>query len=47
MIKKASKLILYFLGLFRFIHNGRIQMYVLYGFIFIMAMIIATFLKML
>lgn len=44
---KVSNQLLHFLSRFRFIHNGQVQMYVLYGFLFMMGMIIATFLNLL
>lgn len=36
-----------FFNYFTFIHNGKIQMYVLYGFFFIVALIVATFFNLL
>jgi hypothetical protein len=47
IINKASNQLLYFLNRFRFIHNGQVQMYVLYGFLFMMVLIVATFLNLL
>ena len=47
ILDKASNQLLHFLNRFRFIHNGQVQMYVLYGFLFMMALIIATFLNLL
>lgn len=35
----------YFLGLFSFLQNGRLQFYILYGMIFIMAVLTAPFIK--
>jgi formate hydrogenlyase subunit 3/multisubunit Na+/H+ antiporter MnhD subunit len=47
LIDKVSNQLLYFLNWFRFIHNGQVQMYVLYGFLFVLVLIIATFLNLL
>ena len=47
IINKFSRQLLHFLNRFRFIHNGQVQMYVLYGFLFMMGMILATFLNLL
>ena len=42
IISKLSNQILHFMNHFTFIHNGQVQMYVLYGFIFVMILIMAT-----
>lgn len=47
IIDKATHSILSFLNYFSFIHNGKIQMYVLYGFFFIAGLIMATFFNLL
>ncbi|MFZ1675847.1 MAG: proton-conducting transporter membrane subunit [Saprospiraceae bacterium] len=39
--------ILRFMNYFTFIHNGRLQMYILYGFFFIIILIMATFFNLL
>ncbi|MBI3509295.1 MAG: hypothetical protein HY064_01425 [Bacteroidetes bacterium] len=43
IIHKANNRIIGFFNYFAFIHNGKIQTYVLYGFFFIVALIAATF----
>jgi formate hydrogenlyase subunit 3/multisubunit Na+/H+ antiporter MnhD subunit len=43
IIDKLSNQILHFMNRFSFIHNGQVQMYVLYGFIFILISLMATF----
>ncbi len=43
IIKKLSNQLLYFMNYFSFIHNGRVQRYILYGFVFIMLSIMVTF----
>jgi hydrogenase-4 component B len=47
IISKLSNQILHFMNHFTFIHNGQVQMYVLYGFIFVMILIMATFFNIL
>lgn len=47
MIEPVSRRILTFMYYFTFINNGKIQMYVLYGFFFIVALIVATFFNIL
>ena len=47
IFNKASNQLLHFMNYFSFIHNGRVQMYVLYGFIFMMILIMATFFNIL
>lgn len=47
IIEKVNSRIIYFLNYFTFIHNGKIQMYVLYGFFFIVALILGTFFNLL
>ncbi|MBA4055374.1 MAG: hypothetical protein C0490_11730 [Marivirga sp.] len=47
LINKISNQLLHFMNYFSFIHNGQVQMYVLYGFIFILVSIMATFLNIL
>lgn len=42
IINKVSNQILHFMSHFTFIHNGQVQMYVLYGFIFVLILIMAT-----
>ena len=42
IINKVSNQILHFMNHFTFIHNGQVQMYVTYGFIFVMILIMAT-----
>jgi len=42
IINKVSNQILHFMNHFTFIHNGQVQMYVLYGLIFVMILIMAT-----
>lgn len=39
--------ILAFMNYFTFIHNGRLQVYILYGFFFIVILIAATFFNLL
>lgn len=43
VINKVSNQLLHFMNYFSFIHNGQVQMYVWYGFIFILVSIVATF----
>jgi formate hydrogenlyase subunit 3/multisubunit Na+/H+ antiporter MnhD subunit len=43
IINRAAKQLLSFMNYFSFIHNGRVQYYVLYGFIFMLIVIVATF----
>lgn len=43
IIDKVNNYIIGFFNFFTFIHNGKIQLYVLYGFFFIVALIAATF----
>ncbi|HLG04128.1 MAG TPA: proton-conducting transporter membrane subunit [Bacteroidia bacterium] len=43
IIDKANNRIIAFFNYFTFIHKGKIQMYVLYGFFFIVAILAATF----
>ena len=45
IISKVSGRILNFMNYFSFIHNGQVQLYILYGFIFITLLIIATLLN--
>lgn len=47
IINKTSNQLLHFMNQFTFIHNGQVQMYVLYGFIFILISIVATFFNIL
>lgn len=47
LINKANNRIIGFLNYFTFIHNGKIQMYVLYGCFFIVSLILATFFNLL
>lgn len=47
IIDKANNRIVGFFNYFTFIHNGKIQMYVLYGFFFIVSLILATFFNLL
>jgi len=47
IIDPVNRRILNFMNYFTFINNGKIQMYVLYGFFFIVALIVATFLNIL
>jgi hydrogenase-4 component B len=42
IINKVANQILHFMNYFTFIHNGQVQMYVLYGLIFVMILIMAT-----
>jgi len=42
-INRLLKPLLNFMNYFSFIHNGRVQYYVLYGFIFMLILIVATF----
>ncbi|MDP1725521.1 MAG: proton-conducting transporter membrane subunit [Bacteroidota bacterium] len=46
-IAGINKRILAFMNYFMFIHNGRLQMYILYGFFFIVILIIATLFNLL
>jgi len=46
-INRASNQLLNFLNHFSFIHNGQIQRYILYGFIFIILLIVGTFFNIL
>lgn len=46
VINKISNLLLNSLNYFTFIHNGRVQMYILYGLIFMLLIIVATFSQM-
>ncbi|HEX8037973.1 MAG TPA: proton-conducting transporter membrane subunit [Chryseosolibacter sp.] len=43
VINRISNLLLNSLNYFTFIHNGRVQMYILYGLIFMLLIIVATF----
>ena len=47
IINKVSNQLLHLMNQFTFIHNGQVQMYVLYGFIFVMILILATFFNIL
>jgi hydrogenase-4 component B len=47
IINKVSNQLLHFMNHFTFIHNGQVQMYVLYGLIFITILIMATFFNIL
>jgi hypothetical protein len=47
IIDKVSNQLLHFMNHFSFIHNGQVQMYILYGFIFVMLLIMATFFNVL
>lgn len=47
IINRLSSQLLHLMNYFSFIHNGKIQMYVLYGFIFILISIVATFFNIL
>ncbi len=47
IINKVSNQLLHFMNQFTFIHNGRVQIYILYGFIFMMIFIMATFFNIL
>ena len=47
IFNKASNQLLHFMNYFSFIHNGKVQMYVLYGFIFMLILIVATFFNIL
>jgi hypothetical protein len=47
IINSVSNHLLHFMNHFTFIHNGQVQMYVLYGFIFVMILIMATFFNIL
>ena len=47
IINKVSNQLLHFMNYFSFIHNGRVQMYVWYGFIFILISIMSTFFNIL
>ena len=42
VINKITNLLLKFIGYFSFIHNGQVQMYMLYGVFFILILFIAT-----
>jgi len=46
-IDKINNRIIGFFNYFTFIHNGKVQMYILYGFFFIVALIVATFFNLL
>jgi formate hydrogenlyase subunit 3/multisubunit Na+/H+ antiporter MnhD subunit len=46
VIAPVNNKILGFLNLFAFIHNGKVQLYILYGFIFILALIGASFFQL-
>ena len=43
IINRISNVLLNSLNYFTFIHNGRVQMYILYGLIFMLLIIVATF----
>lgn len=43
MINRISNQLLNFMNYFSFIHNGQVQLYILYGFIFMLILIVATF----
>ncbi len=43
VINRISNPLLNFLNYFTFIHNGRVQMYILYGLIFMLLILLATF----
>jgi hydrogenase-4 component B len=47
IIEPFVKTFLNFLGFFKFIHNGRTQLYVLYGFLFMIVLIMLSLLNML
>ena len=47
IINKVSNQLLHFMNHFTFIHNGQVQLYVLYGFIFVMLLIMSTFFNIL
>ena len=47
IINKVSNQLLHFMNQFTFIHNGKVQIYVLYGFIFVMILIMTTFFNVL
>lgn len=47
IINKVSNQLLHFMNYFSFIHNGQVQMYVWYGFIFILISIVSTFFNIL
>jgi NADH:ubiquinone oxidoreductase subunit 5 (subunit L)/multisubunit Na+/H+ antiporter MnhA subunit len=47
LIDKANNRLIGFFNYFTFIHNGKIQMYILYGFFFIVVLIVATFFNLL
>lgn len=47
IINKVSNQLLHFMNYFSFIHNGQVQMYVWYGFIFILISIMSTFFNIL
>lgn len=47
IINKISNQLLHFMNYFSFIHNGQVQMYVWYGFIFILISIVSTFFNIL
>ena len=47
IISRLKNRLIGFMNYFTFIHNGQIQMYVLYGLFFIIALIAATFLNLL
>lgn len=42
IISKITKSLLIFISWFSFVHNGRVRMYILYGFIFILFLFVAT-----
>lgn len=47
IINKVSNQLLHFMNYFSFIHNGQVQMYVWYGFIFILISIMSAFFNIL
>lgn len=47
IINKVSNHLLNFMNQFTFIHNGQVQMYILYGFLFMSILMIATFFNIL
>jgi hydrogenase-4 component B len=47
IIKPVIQLIMRFINLFQFVQNGKIQAYVIYGIVFVLAIFIGTILNLL
>jgi len=47
ILNRLSNLLLNFMNYFTFIHNGRVQFYILYGMLFMLILIFASLLNML